>query len=70
MIPTLTLLPPFALTPLQDFSFRGNCLIREFDDLPRWVSRPAHRSFGGNKTRMHWYINYELDRNTVFCNPR
>lgn len=58
------------ITPIQDFTSKGNCLVREFDDFPRWVSRAAHFSLGPPDARAPWYVNHEKLRNTVFCNRR
>ncbi len=54
----------------QDAGEKRNCLVYEFDDLPHWVSRAAHGQLTTNRTWGAWFINYETERNQVFCARR
>lgn len=56
----------------QSFSQKRNCLIKEFDDAPRWVSKDVHaKRSPPNNMRSQWYANYGTrPRNPVSCPHR
>ncbi|KXZ56923.1 hypothetical protein GPECTOR_1g832 [Gonium pectorale] len=55
----------------QSFAARRNCLIREFDDVPRWVNHSLHRSLAPEGLRTPWFANWgNKARNTVSCHIR
>jgi hypothetical protein len=55
----------------QSFAARRNCLIREFDDVPRWVNNSLHVSLAPRGLRTPWFANYGAKaRNSVSCHIR
>lgn len=54
----------------RDFGTVGNCLIREFDDGPRWVARAAHKPRQAEPGRPPWFVRYEEKRQSMQCAVR
>ncbi|GIL86836.1 hypothetical protein Vretimale_15605 [Volvox reticuliferus] len=55
----------------QSFAARRNCLIREFDDVPRWVNHTLHVSLAPRGLRTPWFANWgSKQRNSVSCHIR
>ncbi len=55
----------------QSFAARRNCLIREFDDIPRWVNNTLHNALAPEDLRTPWFANYGVRaRNDVSCRMR
>ncbi len=54
----------------QSFAARRNCLIREFDDVPRWVNNSLHKSLAPEGLRTPWFANYGMKHNAVSCRLR
>ncbi|PNH04083.1 hypothetical protein TSOC_009792 [Tetrabaena socialis] len=55
----------------QSFAARRNCLIREFDDVPRWVNHSLHTSLAPVGLRTPWFANWgNKARNPVSCRVR
>lgn len=55
-----------------DFNTKRNCLIRAFDDGPRWVSEEGHKMYSppGNKVGRPWFVRHERPRIVVPCAHR
>lgn len=55
----------------QSFGARRNCLIREFDDQPRWVNNSLHVQLAPAGHRTPWFANWGArGRNPVSCATR
>ncbi|EFJ40544.1 hypothetical protein VOLCADRAFT_99677 [Volvox carteri f. nagariensis] len=55
----------------QSFAARRNCLIREFDDVPRWVNNSLHNHLAPRGLRTPWFANWGTkQRNPVSCQIR
>ncbi|GFR40507.1 hypothetical protein Agub_g1076, partial [Astrephomene gubernaculifera] len=54
----------------QSFAARRNCLVREFDDVPRWVNNSLHVSLAPEGLRTPWFANWGKPRNSVSCRIR
>ncbi|KAG2487913.1 hypothetical protein HYH03_013493 [Edaphochlamys debaryana] len=55
----------------QSFAARRNCLIREFDDVPRWVNYTLHVGMAPDGLRTPWFANYGTKtRKELSCRMR
>ncbi|GLC49889.1 hypothetical protein PLESTB_000319800 [Pleodorina starrii] len=57
----------------ESFTAAGNCLMRGFDDWPRWVNRSLHVSLAAPRSlNTPWFANYGIrkPRNYVPCGAR
>ncbi|KAG2442395.1 hypothetical protein HXX76_002481 [Chlamydomonas incerta] len=55
----------------ESFGARRNCLIRDFDDVPRWVNHSLHTSLAPTGLRTPWFANWGTKlRREMSCNLR
>ena len=63
---------PLRVRP-QTYSLYGNCMMRRFDDNPRWVSHRAHNKTDPITTdlaHLRWFYRYHIPRGERDCKYR